>query len=136
MSGKMDHVNLAAVDAAAMAAVFAKVLGLPVVEECVVEEQGVKVLKLGAGETKVEITEPLGPDTPVGRFIAKRGPGIHHLAFTVDDLPKKLAELKEAGVRLVDEEPRIGAGGHRIAFVHPKAFGGVLVEVVEVHSEE
>ena len=129
----MDHVNIAAEDAGTLASIFGDVLGLEVVEECVVEEQGVKVVKLGAGETVVEITEPLGPDTPVGRFLAKRGPGIHHLAFEVPDLAAKLRELKTAGIRLVDEEPRIGAGGHRIAFVHPAVFGGILVELTEKH---
>jgi methylmalonyl-CoA/ethylmalonyl-CoA epimerase len=81
----------------------------------------------------VEITEPLGPDTPVGRFLANRGQGIHHLAFEVGNLEAKIARLKEAGVRLIDETPRIGAGGHRIAFVHPAAFGGILVELMETH---
>ena len=133
MAGKLDHVNLAAMDAAALATVCQDILGLEIVEECVVAEQGVKVVKLDAGGTTVEITEPLGPDTPVGRFLAKRGPGIHHLAFEVPDLAARLAELKAAGVRLIDPEPRIGAGGHRIAFIHPAAFGGILVELTEKH---
>ncbi len=132
--GKLDHVNIAAQDAATMAGIFEDILGLEIIEEDVVEEQGVKVVKLGAGETVVEITEPLGPDTPVGRFLAKRGQGIHHLAFTVPDLEAKLAELRAKGIRLIDEEPRIGAGGHRIAFVHPAAFGGILVELTEEHE--
>jgi methylmalonyl-CoA epimerase len=131
--GRLDHVNIAAEDAATMAGIFGDVLGLEIVEEDVVEEQGVKVVKLGAGDTVVEITEPLGPDTPVGKFLAKRGPGIHHLAFEVEDLEAKLAELKAKGVRLINEEPKIGAGGHRIAFVHPAAFGGILVELMERH---
>ncbi|MEN8151917.1 MAG: methylmalonyl-CoA epimerase, partial [Planctomycetota bacterium] len=129
--GKLNHVNIAAEDAATMAAIFADVVGLTIVEEDVVPSQGVKVVKLGAGETVVEITEPLGPDTPVGKFIAKRGQGIHHLAFEVPDLEAKLAELKSKGVRLINEEPTIGAGGHRIAFVHPASFGGILVELLE-----
>jgi methylmalonyl-CoA/ethylmalonyl-CoA epimerase len=133
VGGRLDHVNIAAEDAATLAAIFGDVLGLEVVEDCVVEEQGVKVLKLGAGDTVVEITEPLGPDTPVGKFLARRGPGIHHLAFEVPDLAAKLAELKAKGVRLINEEPRIGAGGHKIAFVHPAAFGGILVELTEKH---
>ena len=132
--GKLNHVNIAAEDATTMAAIFADVIGLTIVEEDVVASQGVKVVKLGAGETVVEITEPLGPDTPVGRFIAKRGQGIHHLAFEVPDLSAKLAELKEKGVRLINEEPTIGAGGHRIAFVPPASFGGILVELMEKHD--
>ena len=129
----LNHVNIAAEDAAAMASIFTSILGMRIAEECVVEEQGVKVVKLDAGGSMVEITEPLGPDTPVGRFLAKRGQGIHHLAFEVDDLAAKLAELKEAGVRLIDETPRIGAGGHEIAFIHPAVFGGILVELTEIH---
>jgi methylmalonyl-CoA/ethylmalonyl-CoA epimerase len=132
--GKLNHVNIAAQDAAAMAAIFGDVVGLEIVEEDVVASQGVKVVKLGAGETVVEITEPLGPDTPVGKFIAKRGQGIHHLAFEVPDLSAKLTELKAKGVRLINEEPTIGAGGHKIAFVHPAVFGGILVELMETHD--
>lgn len=132
----LNHVNIAAPDAGSLAEKFEALLGLTRVEETVVEEQGVRVVKLRAGGTDVEITEPLGPETPVGRFLEKRGPGLHHLAFEVDDIEATLARLKAEGVPLIDETPRIGAGGHRIAFVHPKAFGGVLVEVVQVHSEE
>ena len=128
---RLNHVNIAAPDAAAMAERFRRILGMAVTEEEVVAEQGVKVLKLATASATIEITEPLGPDTPVGRYLGKRGTGIHHLAFEVDDLAATLARLKADGVPLVDEEPRIGAGGHRIAFVHPKAFGGILVELME-----
>jgi methylmalonyl-CoA/ethylmalonyl-CoA epimerase len=127
----LNHVNIAAGDADELAARFRDLLGLEIARETVVEDQGVRVILLHAGGTRVEITEPLGPDTPVGRFLAKRGPGLHHLAFEVEDIDEALDRLKRAGVRLVDEEPRIGAEGHRIAFVHPAAFGGVLVELVE-----
>lgn len=130
---RLDHVNIAAPDAAAMAALFRKILGMEVTEEEVVRDQGVKVLKLATASATIEITEPLGPDTPVGRFLGKKGTAIHHLAFEVDDLAATLARLKADGVALVDEEPRIGASGHRIAFVHPKAFGGILVELVQAH---
>ncbi len=131
MSAHIDHLNIAAPDAAALAAKFTRALGLPVIRETVVREQGVKVLLLAAGEAKIEITEPLGPDTPVGRFLAKRGPGLHHLAVAVPDVAAALARLKSEGARLIDETPRTGAEGHRIAFVHPETFGGVLVELVE-----
>jgi methylmalonyl-CoA epimerase len=133
---RLDHVNIAAADAEALGKVFTEVLGLTLVEETTVEDQGVRVLKLAAGETAIEITEPLGEETPVGRFLAKRGPGLHHMAFRVADLEAALARMKALGVRLVDEEPRIGAGGHRIAFLHPKSFGGVLVELVEAEVSE
>ncbi len=134
MSVRIDHLNIAAPDAAALADRFARGLGLTVVRETVVAEQGVKVLLLSAGESKIEITEPLGPDTPVGRFLAKRGPGLHHLAVAVPDVEAALARLKAEGARLIDERPRVGAEGHRIAFVHPETFGGVLVELVESGS--
>ena len=129
--GDLDHVNIASENAAELAARFRDLLGLTVAKETVVTDQGVRVLLLRAGATKLEITEPLGPDTPVGRFLAKRGPGLHHLAFEVPDIEAALRRFREAGLRLVDEEPRIGAEGHRIAFVHPQTFGGVLVELVE-----
>ena len=131
MNPKLNHVNIAAPDAAAMARIFSDLLGLEVTEETVVADQGVKVLKLDAGGAAIEITEPLGPETPVGRFLEKRGTGIHHLAFEVDDLESVIRRLLEQGVRMVDEEPRTGASGHRIAFIHPASFGGILVELVE-----
>jgi methylmalonyl-CoA/ethylmalonyl-CoA epimerase len=128
---RLAHANIAAPDAAALAEKFHRLLGLEVAAETVVAEQGVRVLLLAAGEGRVEITEPLGPETPVGRFLAKRGPGLHHLAFGVPDIDAALARLRAAGARLIDAVPRVGAEGHRIAFVHPETFGGVLVELVE-----
>jgi methylmalonyl-CoA/ethylmalonyl-CoA epimerase len=131
MSARLHHANIAAPDGAALARKFESLLGMSVMKETVVAEQGVKVLLLSAGEARVEVTEPLGPETPVGKFLAKRGPGLHHLAFAVPDIAAALARLKAGGARLIDEKPRIGAEGHRIAFVHPETFGGVLVELVE-----
>jgi methylmalonyl-CoA/ethylmalonyl-CoA epimerase len=128
---RLDHVNIAARDADALAEKLADLLGLVPEDECVVEDQGVRVRMLRAGGTKIEITEPLGEETPVGRFLEKRGPGLHHLAFRVDDIEEAIGRFKDAGLRLIDETPRIGAGGHRIAFVHPKSMGGVLVELTE-----
>jgi len=130
---RLDHVNVAAADADALAARFGELLGLEIVEETTVEDQGVRVLKLAAGESNVEITEPLGPDTPVGRFLEKRGGGLHHLAFEVDDISAAIERVKAAGGRMINETPTVGAGGHRIAFVHPSSFGGVLVELLEAH---
>ncbi|MHC4473324.1 MAG: methylmalonyl-CoA epimerase [Planctomycetota bacterium] len=127
----LDHVNIAARDATALAGAFEKLLGLRVVADETVEDQGVRLLKLSAGGTTIEITEPLSDDTPIGRFLEKRGPGLHHLAFEVPDVVKAIEHLIASGVRMVDETPRIGAGGHRIAFAHPSSFGGVLVELVE-----
>lgn len=97
-----------------------------------VESQGVDEAMLPLGGSHLQLLAPLGPDTPVGRFLDKRGEGLHHVAYAVADIRQALAHLKEQGVRLIDEEPRPGGGGHSIAFVHPAAFAGTLVELVEV----
>ena len=86
---------------------------------------------LDVGENHVELLQPLGPDTPVGKFLAKRGPGIHHVAYQVADIDAELARLRRAGVELIDEQPRIGIRGSRVAFCHPRSTGGVLTEIVE-----
>jgi methylmalonyl-CoA epimerase len=96
-----------------------------------VEEQKVKTAFLPIRDTEIELLEPTADDSPVARFIEKKGEGIHHIAIRVDDIEKALEELKAKGVRLIDEKPRLGAGGCRIAFVHPKATGGVLLEISE-----
>jgi methylmalonyl-CoA/ethylmalonyl-CoA epimerase len=106
-------------------------LGLELKEVEVVEDQGVRVAMLPIGESRIELLEATGAATPVGKFLAKRGPGIHHLCVEVNDLPAKLAELKARGIRLIDEEPRIGAGGMLVAFVHPASTGGVLLELTQ-----
>jgi len=112
------------------------VLGLKVhsIEE--VTEQGVKICMLAVGDTHVELLEPLSPGTPVGKFIEKRGPGMHHIAIEVADIRASLAQLKEKGVRLIDETPRVGAGGCLVAFVHPSSVNGVLLELVQHNSQE
>lgn len=128
---KLDHVNIATGDADATAALFAKLFGLPVVKRTTVADQGVNVVKLDTGNAIVELTEPTGPDTPVGRFLAKNKPGLHHLCFAVNDIRGEVARLKAAGVEFVNEEPRIGAAGLPIVFLQPRSCGGVLVELVE-----
>lgn len=128
---KLDHVNIATPDAEATAKLFSSLFGLPLVARVVVAEQGVKVIKLDAGNAIVELTEPTGPDTPVGRFLAKGKPGLHHLCFAVPNLSRAIADLKAKGVRFVDETPRLGAAGLPIVFLHPSSCGGVLVELVE-----
>ena len=95
-----------------------------------VPEQGVEAASLRVGESRIELLRALGPDTPVGKFLAGRGPGMHHVAFQVDDIAAELARLAEAGVRLIDEVPRRGLFGLQVAFVHPEATGGVLAELV------
>ena len=128
---KLDHVNIATGDADATAALFAKLFGLPVVKRTTVADQGVNVVKLDTGNAIVELTEPTGPETPVGRFLAKNKPGLHHLCFAVNDIRGEVARLKAAGVEFVNEEPRIGAAGLPIVFLQPRSCGGVLVELVE-----
>jgi methylmalonyl-CoA/ethylmalonyl-CoA epimerase len=128
---KLDHVNIATPDADAAAALFTKLFGLPVVQRTTVADQGVKVVKLDTGNAIIELTEPTGPDTPVGKFLAKNRPGLHHLCFAVKDIRGEVARLKATGVLFVNEEPKIGAAGLPIVFLHPRSCGGVLVELVE-----
>lgn len=105
-------------------------LGLPVHEQAVREDQGVKAALLTIGESEIELLEPLGPDTPVGRFLERRGEGIHHICLQTDDIDKELADLKAKGVELIDQEPRQGLVG-RICFLHPRSTKGVLVELAQ-----
>ena len=113
-------------------AVYEAVLGLRGGEVEHVADQKVRVLVLHAGEQRIELVEPAAPDSPVTRFLASRGGGLHHMAYRVRDLDDALARLKAAGVRLIDQHPRPGAHGTRVAFVYPQALGGVLTELVEV----
>jgi len=128
---KIDHVGIAVRDLAAAKEFYEKVLGMKVTAEEVVEEQKVKVAFIPTGDSEVELLESTTPDGPIARFIEKNGEGIQHIAFRVDNLEEKLAQLKAAGVKLIDEKPRRGAGGAKIAFLHPKATFGTLVELCE-----
>ncbi len=133
-SSKIQHLGVA-VDSIDDALKFWRdAFGLELTELEVVEDQGVRVAMLPIGDSRIELLEATGDETPVGKFVAKRGPGIHHLCLEVDDINAKLAELKAHGVRLIDEEPRIGAGGALIAFVHPAGAGGVLIELTQPGS--
>src|SRR3954447_12681200 len=96
-----------------------------------VEEQGVEAVLLEVGDGHVELIRPLSPETSVGKFIAKNGPGLHHVAYATDDIDSTLASVRDAGLRLIDEQPRIGIRGSRVAFLHPRSTGGVLTELVE-----
>ncbi|BFH76534.1 methylmalonyl-CoA epimerase [Thermus thermophilus] len=128
---RLHHVGIAVEDLEAAKARY-QTLGFRVVAEGEVAAQGVRVALLkGEGETLVELLSPLGPETPVGRFLAKRGPGLHHLAFATPRIEEDLARLRAEGARLVDETPRPGFGGHRVAFLHPSFGLGVLWELVE-----
>jgi methylmalonyl-CoA epimerase len=131
MLGRIDHIGVAVEDLDAALALYEGALRMPVVHRETVTEQGVEAILLDVGEGHVELLKPLGPDTPVGRYLAKKGPGIHHVAYQVDDIEATLASLKAAGLRLIDETPRIGIRGSKVAFVHPAATGGVLTEIVQ-----
>jgi len=128
---KIDHVGIAVKDLAAAIKFYEGLLGLKVTDTEVVEGQKVKVAFLPTGDSEVELLESTTSDGPVAKYIEKNGEGIQHIAFRVDNLAEKLAELKEKGVRLIDEKPRRGAGGAMIAFLHPKSTSGTLVELCE-----
>ncbi|MBS2009339.1 MAG: methylmalonyl-CoA epimerase [Cyanobacteria bacterium SZAS TMP-1] len=126
---RLDHVAIAVTNLEETLKFYEESLGLTRLEIEVVEEQGVRVAKLEVGNTHIELLEPLSPETPVGKFIAQRGPGLHHICIGVDDISSRLTCLKDSGTKLINEEPKIGAGGAKIAFVHPKSTGGVLLEL-------
>lgn len=131
MIKKVDHIGIAVKDLAETLKLYEGMLGLKAVETEVVEEQKVKVAFLPTGDSEVELLESTSPDGPIAKYIEKNGEGIQHLAFRVENLEQRLAELKEKGVRLIDEKPRRGAGGAKIAFLHPKSTFGVLIELCE-----
>jgi methylmalonyl-CoA epimerase len=130
MALNLHHLGIAVADLDAAILVYADLFGATVEHRELVEDQGVEAASLRVGESRIELLQPLGPDTPVGRFIAKRGPGMHHMAFEVEDLAAELDRLKAHGVLLIDEQPRRGLFGLQVAFVHPEATGGVLAEFV------
>jgi methylmalonyl-CoA epimerase len=131
MLSRIDHIGVAVEDLDAALELYADVLKMPVVHRETVTEQGVEAILLDVGENHVELLAPLGPDTPVGKFLAKKGPGLHHVAYQVADVEATLTALKEAGTRLIDETPRVGIRNSRVAFVHPASTGGVLTEIVQ-----
>jgi len=128
---KIDHIGIATRQLEEGLAVWRDALGLRIASTEEIAEQGVRVAMLAVGETHVELLEALTPDSPVGKFLAKRGPGIHHIALEIDDIAASLAELKSKGARLIDETPRVGAGGCLVAFIHPSSTDGVLLELVQ-----
>lgn len=127
----LDHTGIAVVDLDASIVFYRDVLGMPCVHRETLVDQGVEAALLDVGESHVELIAPLGPGTGVARFLEQRGPGLHHVAYRVDDIEAVLASLSAAGVRLIDERPRAGIRGSRVAFLHPTAAGGVLTEIVE-----
>jgi methylmalonyl-CoA/ethylmalonyl-CoA epimerase len=131
MLGRIDHIGVATDDLDGAIALYEDTLGMPISHRETVESQGVEAVLLDVGDGHVELLRPLGPETPVGRYLERKGPGLHHVAYAVDDIEGVLGSLKEAGIELIDAEPRVGIRDSRVAFVHPKSTGGVLTEIVE-----
>lgn len=132
MLNMIYHLGYAVKDIEAASRFYRDNFGAELGEPELVEDQGIVATMFRVGESTIELVQPTCPDSPVGKFLAKRGEGFHHVAFQVDDLKRALAELKENGVELIDEEPRRGAGGTKMAFVHPRSAFGVLTELVEL----
>ena len=130
----IDHVGVAVQDIQAALELIQRVFGTPPAQVQELADQGVRATLIHVGQTRLELLEPLGDDTPVGRFIQRRGEGLHHLALNVSDLPGKLKVMEQQGLQLVDREPRKGLSGN-IAFVHPRSLLGILTELVESTSE-
>ena len=126
--GQIDHLGIAVASIDQAAALYRDVMGLPCEGTEEVADQKVRVMFFAVGEVRIELLEPTSEDSPIAKFLEKRGPGLHHVAYRVDDLPATLAALKAAGVRLIDETPRTGAHGMKIAFAHPGSTHGVLTE--------
>ncbi len=131
MLGAIDHTGIAVAELDAALPFYRDTLGLKLVHRETITEQGVEAALLDIGDAHIELIAPLGPDTAVARFIASRGPGLHHVAYRVEDIDVALASMSAAGVRLIDQQPRTGIRGSRVAFLHPSASGGVLTEIVE-----
>jgi methylmalonyl-CoA epimerase len=127
----IDHIGLAVESIDDALPLYRQTLKLALVHRETVTDQGVEAALLDVGDSHVELLQPLGPDTGVGRFLAKRGPGMHHIAYRVDDVERALLWLKDSGVRMIDERPRFGIRGSRVAFLHPSSTGGVLTEIVQ-----
>jgi methylmalonyl-CoA/ethylmalonyl-CoA epimerase len=131
MFARIDHIGVAVEDLDAGIALYDQTYDMTLVHRETVSEQGVEAVLLDVGENHVELLRPLAEDTPVGKFLAKRGPGLHHVAYQVTDIEGTLSSLKAAGVQLLDETPRTGIRGSSVAFLHPRSSGGVLTEIVQ-----
>lgn len=131
MFARIDHIGIAVTDLDAALVLYERDYEMKLVHRETVTEQGVEAVLLDVGENHVELLAPLGDDTPVGRFLAKKGPGIHHVAYQTTDIVAELERLAAAGIQLIDTTPRIGIRGSSVAFVHPKSTGGVLTEIVQ-----
>ena len=131
MFSRIDHIGVAVEQLDPALELYRDSFELQVAHREVVEEQGVEALLLDIGEGHVELLAPLAADTPVGRFLARHGPGLHHVAYQVEDIAQTLDALRRAGLELIDQQPRTGIRGSRVAFMHPRATAGVLTEIVE-----
>jgi len=127
----VDHVGVAVESIDAALAFYRDALGMPLVHRETIAAQGVDAALLDIGDSHVELLQPLAPDTTVGKFLARRGPGLHHVAYRVESIEDALKSLSAAGVRLIDERPRTGIRGSQVAFLHPSSTGGVLTEIVQ-----
>lgn len=136
MFKKIDHLGIAVEDLAAAVKLFETGLGLKCTGEEVVAEQKVKTAFFPLGESSLELLEPTEPDSPIGKFLAKKGPGVHHIAVGVADVVAAIAELKSRGMQMIDETPRRGAHGAKIAFIHPRSTPGLLIELCQRDQEE
>ena len=135
MFGLIDHIGVATDDLDASLALYAGSFEMPLAHRETVSDQGVEAVLLDVGECHVELLRPLGPETPVGKFLERKGPGLHHVAYRVEDIDATLASLREAGIELIDAEARTGIRRSRVAFLHPRSTGGVLTEIVEPAEE-
>jgi methylmalonyl-CoA epimerase len=131
MLDRIDHTGVAVDDLDAAIKLYEEVLGMPLVHRETVAEQGVEAVLLDVGDGHVELLSPLGEDTPVGKFLARKGPGLHHVAYSVGDIEAALAELSGNGIELIDAKPRVGIRDSLVAFLHPRSTGGVLTEIVQ-----
>lgn len=136
MAKKIDHIGIAVKSLEASLPLYTEHLKLKLLGIEEVESEGVKVAFLKVGESKIELLEPLNNESPIAKFIEKKGEGIHHIALGVDDIKNRVKEIKEKGLRMINEEPKTGAGGAQIAFMHPKSTGGVLYELCEKPQKE
>jgi methylmalonyl-CoA epimerase len=130
---QIDHVGIAVTDLDSGIARYQELLGVSPSVRKRMEKDGIEAAMLDLGSTHVELIAPIGPESAISGFLEKRGEGMHHVAYRVDDIRAALAQLRGQGARLLDEEPRVGVMGHLVAFIHPKSAGGVLTELVEVH---
>lgn len=131
MFGRIDHIGVAVEDIDAAIALYRDSFEMELAHRETVESQGVEAVLLDVGDGHVELLAPLGPETPVGKFMAKSGAGLHHVAYAVDDIDAALGSIAAAGIQLIDSEPRVGIRDSRVAFLHPRSTGGVLTEIVE-----